>query len=46
MTELGVQRINEAFRMTCENYGVDPDAPMDKTLVRKLPFPEGDVLHR
>lgn len=36
------QKLQAAWLLTCEKYGIDPNERMDRSKVRKLPFPQGE----
>jgi hypothetical protein len=35
------KKFDEAWRLVCRHYGIDPNTPMDKTCVVKMRFLEG-----
>ena len=36
------EKLHAACLLTCEKYGIDPNERMDRSKVRRLPFPEGE----
>jgi hypothetical protein len=36
------EKLHAAWLLTCAKYGIDPNTRLDKSRIRRLPFPEGE----